>query len=91
MKTVMDIILSINIKILGLELTDFFGLLLALVLPFIAIVIVYYASLFKVGRILLGIGVGVWVWVCHGFGWGIVAGLLSVGLARVIAFGRAGK
>ena len=84
MKTVIGIILSINIKILGLELTDFFGLLLAL----IAIAIVYIASMFKAGRILIGIGVGVWVWVYHGLGWGIVAGLLSVGLARVIAFGR---
>lgn len=91
MKTVTGIILSINIKILGLELTDFSGLLLALIFPFIAIAIVYIASMFKVGRILIGIGVGVWVWVCHGFGWGIASGLLTWGLTRVIAFGTARK
>jgi len=90
MKTVIGIILSLNIKILGLELTDFFGLLLALLLPFVAIAIVFVASLFKVGRILVGIGVGVWVWVCHGLGWGIVAGLLTWGLTRAIANGRIG-
>lgn len=91
MKTVIGIILSLNIKILGMELGDFFGVLLALLLAFVAIAIILVACMYKVGRILTGIGVGVWVWVCHGLGWGIVAGLLSVGLARVIAFGRAGK